>query len=367
MPTYIWELPDWPNFTYDPRTIQQPLVEAVRQHGNLLGLLEGLGFAERDDAKLEALADEVVHSSEIEGESLDAADVRSSIARRLGLESGGVPSGDHRVEGVVEMAIDAATNWTEPLTEDRLFQWQAGLFPGGRGPHGRVRTGAWRDGPMQVVSGPEGRHRVHFEAPPNHRLSQEMAAFLDWFESAEEPNRVLQAGIAHLWFETIHPFDDGNGRVGRAVLDLALARYDRKPWRCYSVSTQIREERRAYYDELERAQGGTLDATPWLVWFLGCLQRALEASTIRIGSAMSRAAFWRTHAAKPFNERQRKVLSRMLLDWQGNMSNKKWQTLTGAIDRTASRDLDQLVEWGVFRRVGSGRTTSYELVRVEER
>lgn len=364
MAVYIWDRSEWPHLTYDSKAILNPLAEAVERHGLLIGRLEGLGFGDLQDAKLEAISAEVVKSSEIEGEKLDYDTVRSSIARRLGIDAGGVPSGDHRIEGVVEMALDAAENWNEPLTKGRLFNWHAGLFPGGRGPQGAVKTGGWRDdakGPIQVVSGPMGKENVHYEAPPASRVDGQMDAFLSWFNSDTESNGILRAGIAHLWFVTIHPFDDGNGRVGRAVLDLALARHDKRRWRGYSVSAQIRKERKGYYDALERAQHGDTDVTLWLAWYLGCLQNSFEASAESVAGAISRTRFWQQHADKDLNDRQRKVLQKMLVGWEGKMTNKMWQGLTKSIPKTAMRDLEKLVEMGIFDQVGSGRGTWYRL------
>ena len=366
MRTYIHELPDWPCFRYDVTALLNPLAEAAGRRGLLNGRLEGLGFGELQDAKLDAIVSEVTKSSEIEGERLDYSLVRSSIARRLGMETGGVPSGDHRVEGVVAMTVNATERWADPLTSERLFNWHTGLFPQGRGPEGRVRVGAWRDessGDMQVVSGPMGLEKVHFQAPDAPRLESEMATFIDWFEGDNEPNGIIKAGIAHLWFVTIHPFDDGNGRVGRAILDLALARVDQRPWRCYSVSAQIGEERTGYYNALEMAQNGTLDVTSWLDWYLRCLTRALDSAATKVSEALVRSRFWQRHSDKALNDRQRTVLAWMLLGWDGKMTNKKWQKLTNTIPKTAQRDLAELVTLGIFRvDDAGGRSTAYTLV-----
>lgn len=365
---YIHELPDWPCFRFDADALLQPLTVAAASQGLLIGRLEGLGFGELQDAKLNAISAEVTQSSAIEGERLDQSLVRSSIARRLGIDAGGVPTGDHRVEGVVEMALDAAENAAQPLTDERLFGWHAALFPTGRSPHGRIRTGAWRDGekgPMVVASGPIGRERIHFEAPPAERLEEEMRVFLEWFEGKSPINAILKAGLAHLWFVTVHPFDDGNGRIGRAILDMALARSDMRTWRCYSVSAQIRRERDDYYDALERAQKGTMDVTPWLAWYLECLTRALDDASETVSGAIYRTRFWAGHADKPLNERQRKVIMRMLAGWEGNMTRKKWMGMFDIAESTAKRDLGELVELGIFK-VGEagGRSTSYELITV---
>lgn len=369
MPEYIHESPDWPAFTFDPGALLAPLAEARAKQGLLQGQLQGMGVRGVDDARVVAIASEAMTSSEIEGERLDFEQVRSSVARRLGIEQGGLPFGDHRTEGVVEMTLDASQNWQQPLTKERLFRWQAGLFPGGYGPLGRVTTGKWRadkKGPMQVVSGPIGRERVHFEAPDAARIESEMKRFLTWFELIDGTDWVVKAGLSHLWFETIHPFEDGNGRVGRAVLDLALSRADKERIRCYSVSSQLRKERTDYYDQLEAAQKGTLDATDWLVWFIGCFGRAIEASSVTISGALNRSKFWIKHSDKQLNQRQREVLSRMLMGWEGNMTTAKWAKMKKVSDKTAQRDLIELYELGILRRVSSGRGTGYLLAPLDE-
>ena len=368
MPPYIHELKDWPNFRYDSAALLTPLTDASRSLGQLVGRLEGLGFTELQDAKLEAISAEVVQSSAIEGEQLNPDDVRSSIARRLGMTTGGIPSSDHRLEGVVEMAIDAADNASNPLTKERLVRWHAGLFPGGWGPHGRVRTGNWRDdakGPMQVVSrAGTPKEKVHFQAPPADRIAKDVRAFLTWFERDRRDHPILKAGLSHLWFESIHPFDDGNGRIGRAILDMALARADQQKWRCYSVSSQIRKARNDYYNALERAEKGTLDATHWLTWYLGCLQGALDSASETISAAIERTRFWKVHEDTPFNPRQRKMLTRMLMGWEGKMTPRRWAQIFDVDPKTAQRDMVQLVDLGVFEREDAGRSTSYQLLNV---
>jgi len=325
-----------------------------------------LGFGDLQEAKLNAMAAEAIKSSEIEGERLNYDEVRSSIARKLGMETGGIPMGDRRSEGVSDIAVDASDHWREPLTSDRLFQWHKRLFPDGRGPYGRIRAGEWRDessGQMLVVSGDIGYELVHFEAPAANRVEGEMDKFLAWFDRGAERNGILRAAIAHLWFVTIHPFEDGNGRVGRAVLDLALAQSDRRDWRCYSVSEQILQERQAYYDALRVTQGGTMDVTQWIEWLLGSLARALETAIGRTAAVLSRAGFWHAHAEKNLNERQRKVLHRMLGDWEGKMTSQKWQKLTGASPKTATRDMVELVEAGIFLRdEGVRKNAAYVLL-----
>lgn len=364
---YIHQLPDWPEFRFDAAALLQPLTIAANSQGLLIGRLEGLGFGELQDAKLEAISAEVIQSGAIEGERLDNDLVRSSIARRLGIDTAGVPSGDHHVEGVVEMAIDAADHAEQVLDSERLFRWQAGMFPNGIGPHGRIRTGDWRDdakGPMVVASGPVGHERIHYEAPFAEKLENEMKLFLTWFEADQGLNGILKAGLAHLWFVTIHPFDDGNGRIGRAILDMALARSDKRTWRCYSVSAQIERERKNYYDSLERAQKGSLDATEWLFWYTGCLTRALNHASETVSGAIHRTKFWSVHAETNLNERQRVAIKRMLMGWEGKMTRKKWMKMFEIAESSAKRDLSELVEYGIFRvSEAGGRSTSYELLQ----
>ena len=266
----------------------------------------------------------------------------------------------------VDMTIDATDQWQKPLTADRLFTWHSGLFPSGRNSKGPILVGQWRDdsmGPMRIVSGPIGKEKVHFQAPDAPRLPQEMNQFLKWFESSSEKNGVIKAGLAHLWFVTIHPFDDGNGRIGRSILDLALARDDRRAWRCYSVSSQIATEKKKYYDALEHAQSGSLDVTEWLCWFTECLARALTHASDSVSGALQRSRFWKDHSNGDINERQRVVLSRMLLGFKGKMTNKKWVKMAKCSNATAIRDLAYLVELGIFARAdGAGRNSAYQLI-----
>jgi Fic family protein len=366
--TYIHQLADWPKFKYDPGSLLNSLSEVMERRGFLIGKLEALGFGDLQDAKVDALTAEAVKSSEIEGEHLDYEEVRSSIARKLGMQTGGVPAGDRRADGVSDIAIDASERWADPLTKARLLKWHKRLFPNGRGPYGPIKAGAWRDessGQMLVVSGPEGYERIHFEAPAATRMEVEMERFLAWFNSGAEPNGIIRAALAHLWFVTIHPFKDGNGRAGRAILDLALAQSDRREWRCYSVSEQIREERRAYYDALKYAQRGTMDAGEWIEWLLGCLGRSLETAGDRTAAVLARARFWKTHSDAGLNDRQRHVLHRMLgEEWQGKMTSQKWQKITGASPKTATRDMADLVTTGIFyREEGARKNASYNLVK----
>jgi Fic family protein len=366
--TYIHELPDWPNLRWSDEQLAQPLAAVRHRQGRLIGHMEALGFPLREEAVLQALTEDVIKSSEIEGEVLDREQVRSSIARRLGMDIGGLVEADRNVEGVVEMMLDATQNYAQPLTAERLFGWHAALFPTGRSGMSRITVGAWRTaetGPMQVVSGPIGRERVHYEAPASERLDADMSRFLDWFETAA-PDPVLKAGVAHLWFVTIHPFDDGNGRIARAIADLALARAEGSAQRFYSMSAQIRTERRAYYDMLERAQKGDLDITPWLLWFIGCLDRAFDGAETILASVMRKARFWESVAGQPLNERQRKVINRLLDGFEGKLTNAKWAALTKASSDTALRDINDLMQRGILvKDPAGGRSTSYSLVLPE--
>jgi Fic family protein len=365
MATYIHELPNWPLFRWDHQALAAPLAAARHKQGRLIGQMEALGFTVTEEAVLRTLTEDVVKTSEIEGEKLDADQVRSSIARRLGMDIGGLKAPDRNVEGVVEMMLDASRSYEQPLTESRLFSWQAALFPTGRSGMNRINVGAWRDdstAPMQVVSGPVGRERVHFAAPAAARLAQEMHLFLDWFNGDTTTEAVLKAAQAHLWFVTIHPFDDGNGRIGRAIADMALARSEESPQRFYSMSAQIRQERSDYYRILERTQQGTMDITPWVEWFLGCLTRAIEGAHITLAGVIARARFWEKLRDVPLNERQRLVITRLLDGFEGKLTTSKWAVITKSSQDTALRDIQQLVDRGVLiRNAAGGRSTSYSL------
>lgn len=362
--TYIHENEHWPDLRWGPDQLAQPLAAVRHKQGRLIGRMEALGFPLREEAVLRTLTEDVIKSSEIEGEVLDREQVRLSIARRLGMDVGGLVAADRHVEGVVEMMLDATQNYDRPLTAERLHDWHAALFPTGRSGMTRITVGAWRDdasGPMQVVSGPIGRERVHYEAPAANRLETEMTAFLKWFEEAN-PDPVLKAGIAHLWFVTIHPFDDGNGRIARAIADLALARAEGTAQRFYSMSAQIQAERNAYYDMLEATQKGDLDITEWLLWFIGCLDRAFEGADAILANVIRKARFWERVADQPLNERQRKVVNRLLDGFEGKLNSSKWAKLTKTSPDTALRDISDLVQRGVLTRdAAGGRSTSYSL------
>jgi Fic family protein len=365
MATYVHELRDWPKFNWSSQQITGQLAAVRHRQGRLLGRMEALGFGLRAEAILQNLTEEVLKSSEIEGEILDKELVRSSIARRLGMDIGALAPVDRDVEGVVEMMLDATQNYQAPLSEDRLFAWHAALFPTGRSGMQKIIVGAWRNdrsGPMQVVSGPIGRERVYYEAPPAARLKAEMKAFLDWFNREKHLDLVLKAAIAHLWFVTIHPFEDGNGRIARAITELALARSEGSPQRFYSMSSQIRQERRAYYTILETTQKGNLDITPWLEWFLACLDRAFDGTEHILANILRKARFWEVVAGETLTERQRKVIDLLLEGIEGNLTTSKWAAFTKTSPDTALRDISDLVERRILvKNEAGGRSTSYSL------
>ncbi|HEV8414177.1 MAG TPA: Fic family protein [Bryobacteraceae bacterium] len=362
---YIHELKEWPRFTWNAEQLAEPLASVRHRQGRLTGHMEALGFNLQQEAVLQTLTADVLKSSEIEGEKLDAEQVRSSIARRLGMDIGALKPADRHVEGVVEMMLDATRHYDKPLNAERLFGWHAALFPTGRSGMTKIHAGAWRDdstGPMQVVSGPIGKEHVHYEAPKAERVDAEMRAFLEWFEAPSGIDPVLKAAEAHLWFVTIHPFDDGNGRIARAIADMALARSEHSPQRFYSMSAQIRQERNDYYAILERTQKGTMDITPWMDWFLGCLGRAIDGAQGTLGAILAKARFWERIKAVQLNDRQRLVLNRLLDGFEGKLTNAKYAALAKCSHDTALRDLQQLVERGVLvRNAEGGRSTSYSL------
>lgn len=365
MSRYIHELKNWPTFRWDEGVLAQRLAPVRHRQGRLIGRMEALGFNLRAEAVLAILTEDVLKSSEIEGEILDRQQVRSSIARRLGMDIGGLAQADRHVEGVVEMILDATQKFQMPLTNDRLSAWHAALFPTGRSGMSKIIVGAWRDdssGPMQIVSGPIGRERVHYEAPKAPRLNSEMAAFLKWFSEDTSHDPVLKAALAHLWFVTIHPFDDGNGRIARAIADMALARSEQSPQRFYSMSAQIRLERKAYYDVLEATQKGDLDITAWLKWFLDCFDRAIDGAERTLSNVLRKARLWDTIKNQTLNERQRDMINRLLDGFEGKLTSSKWATITKSSQDTALRDITDLVGRGILvRDTGGGRSTSYSL------
>jgi len=367
--TYVHELASWPKVTWDSGRLAARLAEVRHKQGRLLGKMEALGFDVRTEASLAVLTSDVVNSSAIEGETLNPDEVRSSIARRLGLDVAGLPRAGRDVEGIVEMMLDATGKFTEPLTKDRLFGWHASLFPTGRSGMHEIAVGQWRPneaGEMQVVSGPIGRERVHFKAPDAENLESEMKAFIDWFNGPASVDPVLKAGIAHFWFVTIHPFEDGNGRIARAIADMALARADGTKHRFYSMSSQIAVERQDYYLELEIAQRGDLDITRWLAWFLDCLGRAIDGADQTLGAVLHKAKLWQRINRNPVNERQRLVINQLLSDFKGHLTTSKYAKLAKCSPDTALRDVRELLSRGILlQNESGGRSTSYRLAEPE--
>jgi Fic family protein len=363
---FVWEQPDWPRLHFDASVLSTALASVRHTQGRLLGRMEGLGFALRDQATLQVLTEDVLKTSEIEGQQLNPDAVRSSIARRLGVDIGALAPADRHVDGVVEMVLDATSGFDYPLTRERLFGWHAALFPTGYGGLTQIRVGAWRDdaaGPMQVVSGPVGRQKVHYQAPRAAQLEEEMDGFLSWFNSEQNIDPVLKAGLAHLWFVTIHPFDDGNGRIARAIGDMSLARSEKSAQRFYSLSAQIQRERKEYYDLLEQTQAGSLDVTKWLAWFLACLGRAIEGADSTLGRVIAKAWFWERHAGISLNERQIQLINRLLDGFEGKLTSAKWAAIAKCSPDSALRDINDLIERGVLKKTeAGGRSTSYELV-----
>jgi Fic family protein len=363
---WIYEHDNWPDFSWDAKTLASKLADVRHQQGRLLGRMEGLGFDLRREASLDTLTSDVVKSSAIEGEILNPEEVRSSIARRLGLDIAGLVPTSRHVEGIVEMMLDATQKFSKPLTKDRLFGWHAALFPTGRSGMHKITVGGWRtaaSGAMQVVSGPAGREKVHFEAPGAAHLEKEMKTFLAWVEKKSDLDAVLKAGIAHLWFVTIHPFEDGNGRIARAIGDMALARTDGTADRFYSLSAQIERERKAYYDHLERQQRSEPDITDWLSWFLDCMGRAIASAETTLGNVLFKVELWKKINQSPVNDRQRNIINRMLEDgFKGFMKTSKYAKLAKCSNDTALRDIQDLVARGIFvQNEGGGRSTSYAL------
>lgn len=368
MSRYIHQIASWPAFEWNHEKLSQPLAEVRYQQGRLIGRMEALGFNLQAEAMLQTLTLDILKSNEIEGEILNSDQVRSSIARHLGMDVAGMVPSDRNVEGVVEMMVDATQHYKKPISKDRLFGWHNSLFPGGRSGMNKIIVGAWRDnskGPMQVVSGPLGREHVHFEAPDAFLLDQEMSEFIAWFNDEMNIDPVLKAGIAHVWFATIHPFDDGNGRIARAIADMQLARADDTTQRFYSMSAQIQRERKSYYDIIEKTQKSTLDITNWLEWFLMCLGRALKSTEETLANVLRKARFWDMHAKTIFNDRQVLMLNKLLDGFEGKLTTSKWAKIAKCSPDTALRDIQNLMEGGVlFKDSSGGRSTSYLLGEV---
>jgi len=363
---YIYDLPEWPSFRWSNERLNEQLAAVRHRQGRLVGRMESLALKLREEATLTSRTEEVLKSSEIEGETLNRNQVRSSVARRLGIDIGGYGPADRNVDAIVEMILDATENYGKPLTAERLFGWHAALFPTGHSGLSKITTGAWRTdstGPMQVVSGPYGREKIHFEAPAAARVDTEMQTFLKWFnESETKIDPVIKAGVGHLWFVTIHPFEDGNGRIGRAIADMALARSEDTNHRFYSMSAQIRRERNRYYDYLEDTQKGDLDITAHLEWFLDCLDRALTGAETILAVVLKKDRFWQAYRSMSFNERQRNIIDRLFDGFEGKLTSSKWAKLAKCSQDTALRDIDDLIGHGVLiKDPAGGRSTSYSL------
>lgn len=364
---YLWEQDEWPELTWDEARLSKLLATVSHEQGRLQGKMESLGFDLRNEAHLRTLTEDVIKSSEIEGAKLERDQVRSSIARRLGMDIAGLVQADRDVEGVVEMTLDATEKYDESLTDERLFAWHAALFPTGRSGMVKINAGAWRDdsdGPMQVVSGPMGREMVHYKAPPADRIDDEMQRFLARFATPGDMHPLLLAGLAHLWFVTIHPFDDGNGRIARAIADMALAGSEKTRQRFYSMSSQIQKDRKDYYYTLEWTQKGDMDITRWQEWFLNCLQRAIEGSKETLDAVMVKARFWDRFAKEALNDRQIKVMNKLLDGFEGKLTSSKWGKIAKCSQDTATRDIKDLIKRDALKQdEGGGRSTSYSLVK----
>lgn len=372
MTTYIHELPDWPHFQWDEKHLAVKLAAVRHRQGRMLGRLESLGIKLREEASLWTLTEEVIKSSEIEGEILDRDQVRSSLARRLGIDIGALIQADRHIEGVVDMILDATHNYSVPLTAERLFGWHAALFPTGYSGLYKIAAGKWRtekSWPMRVVSGAIGNERIHFEAPAAERLDKEMDTFLEWLNGESkgvDVDPVLRAAIAHLWFITIHPFEDGNGRIGRAIADMMLARSEQSTQRFYSMSAQIRKERGKYYDYLEDTQKGDLNVTKYLEWFLDCMNRAFDNSETILRDVLKKACFWERYTGETFNDRQRNIINRLLDGFEGKLTSSKWAKIAKCSQDTAGRDIDDLIKRHIMKKdAAGGRSTSYSLVEVD--
>lgn len=364
---YIYQLKDWPNFSWDNEKLTEKLALVRHIQGRLIGRMEGLGFALQEQAVLQSLTEEVVKSSAIEGENLNRDQVRSSVARRLGIDMGGLVAAPINVDGIVELMVDATEKYDKLITQERLFAWHSGLFPTGHSGIAKISVGTWRNdsnGPMQVVSGPVGRERIHFEAPGAKRVASEMKTFLRWFNKKPDIDLVLRAALAHLHFVTVHPFEDGNGRIARAIADMALARSENTSKRFYSMSSQINTERNDYYDILEFTQKGNLNVTEWFDWFLGCLERAIQGSESTLSTVLFKAKFWEKHEGEKFNERQRKIINKLLDGFEGNLTSSKWAKIGKCSQDTASRDIDDLIKRKILQKsTEGGRSTNYFLVK----
>ncbi|NNE30141.1 MAG: Fic family protein [Saprospiraceae bacterium] len=366
MSAYIYNRKDWPNLFWDADNLLGLLSVVRNKQGILTGKMGSIGFNLQNEAYLETLSQDVIKSSEIEGEILDTGQVRSSVARKLGIDIGGLVESERHVDGVVEMMMNATQQWSDVLNEERLFGWHSALFPSGRSGLNKIIVGDWRDnstGPMQVVSGPMGKETVHFQAPPAEKISNEMEKFFHWVNSENNIDPVLKAAISHLWFVTIHPFEDGNGRIARAITDMMLCRSEKKTQRFYSISSQINLQKKEYYEMLESAQKGSLDITDWLQWFLGCMEKAIDSSSEIVQKIISKHMFWNEHKASTFNKRQKKIIELLFGGFFGKLTTSKWAKINKCSQDSALRDIQDLMKKGVLKKSESGgRSTSYELI-----
>ncbi len=368
---YIYQNVDWPHFTWNNDLLLSTLSKVRNLQGRLMGKMEAIGFNLRNEAVLETLTLDVIKTTEIEGEILNLDQVRSSLAKHLGVDIGALNYSDRSVDGIVDLIMDATKNCNEPISADRLFSWHAALFPTGQSGLYKITVGSWRidsTGPMQVVSGAMGKEQVHYQAPDSSVIPREMEQFMDWFNAKTDLEPVLKAAIAHLWFVTLHPFEDGNGRIGRALTDMLLARSDGSTQRFYSMSSQIRKERKTYYDILERTQKGGLDITDWLSWFLNCLLNTLISSDAILAKVMSKAGFWKQHSTTILNERQHLMLNRLLDGFEGKLTSSKWAKITKCSQDTAIRDIQDLMNKAILQKeAAGGRSTNYELLITQEK
>jgi len=362
---YLYDNQNWPIFEWNSEKLLPLLAYVRNRQGKLIGKMGALAFELQNEANLEILTIEILKSTEIEGEFLDREQVRSSIARRLGLDISGLVYSERNVDGIVDLMLDATKKYDKELTKERLFSWHASLFPAGQSGMYKIITGNWRDdstGPMQVVSGALGKEKVHYQAPSAAQLENEMQIFFDWFNFEQHVDSVLKAAIAHLWFVTLHPFEDGNGRISRALSDMLLARSDEQSYRFYSMSTQIRKERNLYYDILEKTQKSSLDITNWLEWFLNCLLHSIQDSEKLLEKVIYKHVFWLKHSKLTLNDRQRKILNVLMDNFEGVLNTTKWAKIGKCSQDTALRDIQDLIEKGILTKTEQGgRSTNYEL------
>ncbi len=358
---YIYQRKTWPDFTWDLSKFSTRLGELRHRQGKIHGQMQGMGFKFQEETMLQTLTIDVIKTSEIEGEVLNPEQVRSSIARRLGIEVAGTVIAERAVDGVVEMMLDATQHYDKPLTEDRLFGWHGSLFPTGRSGPYKIKVAGWREDAIQVTSGAMGKEKIHFDAPTAQQVPNEMQHFLAWMNKEQDLDPVVKAAVAHFWFVTVHPFDDGNGRIARAIADLQLARADKSKQRFYSMSAQILKERNEYYDILEHTQKGGLDITLWLEWFMDCLFRSMDYTDVTIDKILVRGRFWEVNRHVEFNTRQQKMIQSLLDDFFGTLKVSTWAKMAKTSTDTALRDIQDLVDKGILNREGSGRSTSYRL------